>query len=191
MADAAPPPADGLSATGAITDTAKIRPTGRFRFAPSRTVGSPMHRPAPTLSPRALTLLWLAVCLVPLTAITAYVLIYGRTSDQPLPVTVSLDKRPVDTVGGGGAMVTDVVVINNHGDFDIPNLTMDLNGQYFLYRQSPLKAGEELVLPQEIFSTKSNQRFVPGRYPIRTVNVTGRLPSGARGVAEVHFPDEP
>lgn len=147
-----------------------------------------MHRPGPTLSPRGLTLLWLAVCLIPLTAITVYALVYGRASDEPLPVAVSLDKRPVQTAAGGGAMVTDVVVVSNEGGFDIPNLTIDLNGQYFLYRQSPLEAGEELVLPQAIFATKSNQRFVPGRYPITQVNVTGRLPNGARGVAEVRFP---
>lgn len=141
----------------------------------------------PTLSRRGLTLLFIAAFLLPLIALTVYAMLFGRASDRPLPVEATVGRRPVITRGGEGAVTHDVVVIRSRADFDIPKLTIDLNGQYFLHRDSPLKAGEELVLPQQIFATKSNQRFFPGRYPITEINVTGQLPSGARGVAEFRF----
>lgn len=141
----------------------------------------------PILSSRGLTLLFVAAFVLPLTALTVYAVLFGRASDRPLPVNATIDRRPVTTLGGEGAVMHEVVVLRSEADFDIPRLTVDLNGQYFLHRQSPLKAGEELILPQQIFATKSNQRFVPGRYPITEINVTGRLPSGARGVAEFQF----
>jgi len=42
-------------------------------------------------------------------------------------------------------------------------------------------------LPQQIFSTKSSQRFIPGRYPITEITVTGKLPSGRRAVKTAPF----
>lgn len=150
-----------------------------------------VQRPEPKLSGRGLTILLLLVCLLPLIGLTTYAVLHGPATDKSLPVEVQVTKRPVMVASGEGAILTDVIVVKNKADFDIPNLTLDLNGQYFLYQDSPLKAGEELVLPQQIFSTKSNQRWVPGRYPLSEVNVTGRLPSGARGVVEIEFPEEP
>lgn len=146
------------------------------------------RRPAPTLSGRGLTLLLLLACLLPLLVLTLYAIFYGRASDQPLPVEVEVGKRPVELASGEGSILADVVVVRNKAEFDIPNLTLDLNGQYFLYQDRPLEAGEELVLPQQIFMTKSSQQWVPGRYPLTEVNVTGRLPSGARGVIEYEVP---
>ncbi|WP_235934759.1 hypothetical protein [Candidatus Laterigemmans baculatus] len=144
-----------------------------------------MQRPEPKLSGRGLTLALLLACILPLIALTGYAILHGPATDKSLPVEVEVTKRPIPVASGEGALLTDVIVVRNKADFDIPNLTLDLNSQYFLYQDSPLKAGEELVLPQRIFSTKSNQRWVPGRYPLTEVNVTGRLPSGARGVLEV------
>ncbi|EMI19367.1 hypothetical protein RMSM_03703 [Rhodopirellula maiorica SM1] len=143
--------------------------------------------PNPKLSGLGLTLALLAVCLFPLAGLSLYATFYGRAASRSLPVEVSLDRRTVVAPNGQGGLLTDVVVIINTADHDIPNLTVNLNGQYFLYRDSPLQKGETLVLPQSIFMTKANQRFVPGRYPITEVTVTGRLPSNARGVTEVHF----
>lgn len=150
-----------------------------------------MQRPEPKLSGRGLTMLLLLVCLLPLAVLTIYAVVHGPATDKSLPVEVEVTKRPVMLPSGEGAVLADVVVIRNQAEFDIPNLTLDLNGQYFLYQHQPLKAGEELVLPQEIFSTKSNQRWVPGLYPLTEVNVTGRLPSGARGVIEHEVPQTP
>lgn len=145
-------------------------------------------RPAPRLSARGLTASLLLACLLPLAGLTLYAVVYGRASDHPLPVDVEVGKRPVELPSGQGAIWTDVVVLKNRAEFDIPNLTLDLNGQYFLHQHRPLEAGEELILPQQIFMTKSSQPWVPGRYPLTEVNVTGRLPSGARGVIEYHVP---
>lgn len=147
-------------------------------------------RPGPQVSSRALTLSLMGASLLTLTLLVLYSLFYGSGHDNPLPVQVTLDQRPVEALGGRGAVLTEVVVVENTADFDLPLLTLDLNGQYFLYQASPLKSGETLVLPQGIFKTKSNQTFVPGRYPITRVNVTAQLPSGARGVAEVDFPEK-
>tara|TARA_R110002049_G_scaffold2750_2_gene21565 strand:+ start:383896 stop:384405 length:510 start_codon:yes stop_codon:yes gene_type:complete len=143
--------------------------------------------PAPQLSGRGLLWLLLLVSLLPLVSLSVYAIFFGRAADRELPVEVVLDKRPVDALGQRGSILTDVVVIKNLADHAIPNLTVNLNGQYFLYQNSPLAVDETLVLPQQIFKTKANQVFVPGRYPIDEVTVTGRLPSGARGVAEVPF----
>lgn len=145
--------------------------------------------PTPRLSGRGLLLLLLLVSLLPLVSLSVYAIFFGRAADHDLPVEVLLDKRPVNAIADQGSVLTDVVVVKNLAEYSIPNLTINLNGQYFLYQNSPLEISETLVLPQQIFKTKANQTFVPGRYSIDEVTVTGRLPSGARGVAEVRFPE--
>ena len=140
------------------------------------------QRLEPRLSSRGLTLALLAACLLPLISLSIYAIIVGGTRDKPLPVIVEIGRRPDPVPDGSGAVLTEVVIIRNLADFEIPRLTIDLNGQYFLHREKPLEIGEELVLPQQIFSTKSNQRWQPGTYPITEINVTGQLPSRARGV---------
>lgn len=146
---------------------------------------------APTrrLSPRLLTLLLLMTCLVPLVALSGYAAMFGKASDTALDVDVTVAREPVEAVGGQGAILTEVIVIHNRTAHELPNLTVDINGQYFLYRQSPILPGERLVLPQQIFSTKSNQRWVPGRYAITEINVTAKLPSGRRGVKVIRYDD--
>jgi len=149
---------------------------------------SPMNlAPTAKLSPKTLTLLLVATCLVPLITLSGYAILFGKASDAPLDVEVVVAKEPVEAVGGQGAILTDVVVIRNLTDHKLPNLTMNLNGQYFLYRDSPVLPGERLVFPQSIFATKSNQRWVPGRYPLTKINVTAKLPSGKRGVKIVKY----
>ena len=143
--------------------------------------------PTPRLSGSGLLWLLLLVSLLPLISLSVYAVFFGRAADRDLPVEVALDKKPVTAMGNQGTVITDVVVIKNLADHAIPNLTVNLNGQYFLYQNSPLGIEETLVLPQQIFKTKANQVFVPGRYTIDEVTVTGKLPSGARGVAEVQF----
>jgi hypothetical protein len=143
--------------------------------------------PAPRLSARGLFLALGAVCLFPLITLSVYAIVFGKASEYKLPVAVLVDRRPLPTVDGKAQVLDDVVVIQSQVDFDIPNVTVNLNGQYFLYQDKPLAAGEELVVRQAAFATKSNQRWVPGRYPLDEITVTGKLPSGARGVTEVQF----
>lgn len=152
-------------------------------FRPPRSIA-----PTPRLGGWGLTLALLATCLVPLTGLSLYAIFFGRAADRPLPVRILVDRVPIETVDGRAAVLTDVIRIENLADHVIPNVTADLNGQYFLYRDSPLAPGETITIPQNVFATKSNQRFTPGRYPIEVIHVTGRLPSGARGVAEAKFP---
>lgn len=143
--------------------------------------------PTPRLTGRQLLLALLATSLLPLFTLSIYAVVFGKASEQKLPISLLLDRRPLPTVDGRGQMLADVVVIQSEADFDIPNLTVNLNGQYFLYQDAPLIAGEELVVRQAAFATKSNQLWVPGAYPVTKVLVTGRLPSGARGVTEVLY----
>ncbi|WP_146530049.1 hypothetical protein [Novipirellula artificiosorum] len=156
---------------------------------PTHAVDQPPRSIAPVrqLSSRAFTVALLAVCIAPLAGLSLYATLYGRAAEKKLPVEIMLDRQVLKTPGAEGGVLVDVVVIKNLADFDIPNLTIDLNGQYFLYRDSALQQGETLVLPQSIFMTKANQRFAPGRYPITAVTVTGKLPSNARGVTETNF----
>ncbi len=155
--------------------------------APTATADAPHLAPAPKLSPVVLTVLLVAACLVPLAGLTLYATFFGRASDAELPVEVTVGKEPVESVGGQGAILADVVAIKNLADHELSNLTVDLNGQYFLHRHSPLSAGERVVFPQQIFATKSNQRWVPGRYALTQINVTAKLPSGRRGVKIVRL----
>ncbi len=148
---------------------------------------APSIAPAPRLSSRGLIIALVVSCLLPLTVLSVYAIVFGRAAQHGLDVDVRLERRLVTTANGSGAIPSHVVVIRNLSDQDIPNLTVDLNGQYFLYQNSPLGKDETLVVPQNIFATKANQRFSPGDYPITDVTVTGRLPSGARGVTEVLF----
>lgn len=150
-------------------------------------MSEPTLRKEPRLSGTGLTLALLAACLLPLSGLTIYAIIAGGAYDKPLPVSVELAMRPVPVANGSGSVLTEVIIIRNQAEFDIPRLTIDLNGQYFLHREKPLLVGEELVLPQRIFSTKSNQRFDPDTYPITEVNVTGQLPNRSRGVLELEF----
>jgi hypothetical protein len=147
----------------------------------------PALRPEPKLSGRGLTTALLLACFLPLAGLSIYAIIVGGAFDKPLPVEVEVGKRMVPIAEGGGAVLADVVIIRNLSDHDIPRLTIDLNGQYFLHQDKPLTVGEELVLPQAIFSTKSNQRWNPGDYPLKEINVTGQLPTKGRGVLEVNF----
>ena len=144
-------------------------------------------RPTPILSGKGLTAALLLACFLPLLGLTIYAIVVELPYDRELPVTIEVGQRPVPVPGGGAAIITDVVILKNTADYDIPRITIDLNGQYFLHRDKPLGAKEELVLPQQIFSTKSNQRWVPGAYPLTSINVTGQLPSKARGVLEVKY----
>jgi len=138
--------------------------------------------PAPRLSGRGFTLLLILTCLVPLFGLSLYTALFSRAHDTTLAVEIGIGKEPIEAAGGQGAILTDIVWIQSQFDSDLSNVTIDLNGQYFLYRQAPLLAGERLALPQQIFSTKSSQRFIPGRYPIAEITVTGKLPNGRRAV---------
>ncbi len=144
--------------------------------------------PAPRLSGRAFTLLLLTTCFVPLVSLSVYAAFFGRATDAILPVDVGVGQEPVEAAGGQGAILTNVVWVESRFETDLTNVTLDINGQYFLYRKSPLHAGERLVLPQSIFSTKSSQRWVPGRYPITKISVTAKLPSGGRAIKALVMP---
>lgn len=125
------------------------------------------------------------------TGLSVYALFPESVDGPSLPVAVHLDRQPVETANGTGAVVTEVVVISNLSDHDIPKLTLDINGQYLLFRDSPLGRGETLVLPQRVFTDKrSSQRFNPSKYAVEDVLVTGQLPSGARGVTKFAFEHE-
>lgn len=126
-------------------------------------------------------------CLTPLASLSIYAIVAGRAHEHGLPVEVLIDRIPLPTADGNAQILEDVVVVTSLADHDIAKVTVNLNGQYFLYQDSPLVAGGTLVVRQAAFATKSNQRFVPGRYPIDSILVTGQLPSGARGVKEATF----
>ena len=129
-----------------------------------------------------LSLLAMAAC-----GLGVYSLFPESVGGPALPVTIGLDHQPVETVDGA-AVLTPVVIVSNPNPFDIPKLTLEINGQYLLFRDSPLESEESLVLPQKVFTDKrSSQRFNPDRYSVQDVVVTGQLPGGARGVSKFEF----
>ncbi len=159
---------------------------------PANTVGnSDVARLAPTprLSAQLLTTLLVLTCLIPLIVLSGYAAFFGKARDASLEVEVLVGREPVEAVGGQGAILTDVIVLRNLTDHELPNLTIDLNSQYYLHRQTPVQPGERLVFPQQIFATKSNQRWVPGRYALTKISVTAKLPNGRRGVKIISLPE--
>ena len=117
-----------------------------------------------------------------------YSLFPNSVGGPPLPVKVELDYRMVEAMGGRGPVATEVVIVKNLESFEIPRLSIEINGQYLLFREAPLLSEEELVLPQDVFTDKrSSQRFNPRKYDVEDVVVTGQLPSGSRGVIKFDF----
>ncbi len=143
---------------------------------------------APTLQ---LSQTGLILCFVAMIALglSVYALFPESVGGPALPVRVQVDKQPVALDDGSGlAKLTEVVVIENLSENEIPRLGIEINGQYLLHRASPLPVGQPLVLPQRVFTDKrSSQRYDPVKYPANEVIVTGQLPSGARGVSKFEF----
>jgi hypothetical protein len=142
---------------------------------------------APTLQLSRLGLILSLLAMVAV-GLSVYALFPESVGGPSLPVEVRLDRQPVETANGMGAVITEVVVVSNLTEFDIPRLSLDINGQYLLFRDSPLGKGQTLVVPQRVFTDKrSSQRFNPSKYDIEEITVTGQLPSGARGVTRFEF----
>ena len=146
---------------------------------------APSVAPTLQLSRRGLVLSLLAMVGA---GLSVYAIFPDSVGGPPLPVVVSLDKQPVPTPDGGGAVMTEVVVIENPNEFPIKRVSIDLNDQYLLHRELPLQPKETLVLPQRVFVDKrNNSRFDPGSKQVEEIVVTGQLPSGARGVSAFPF----
>ena len=142
---------------------------------------------APTLrlSSRGLTLALVSMAVV---GLSVYAIFPESVGGPPLPVQVSLDLQPIETTGGQGALMTEVVVVENISADPIERLSIEINGQYLLFQKSPLPPGDKLVLPQQVFTDKrSSQRFNAVKYDVEDIVVTGQLPSGARGVSKFEF----
>jgi hypothetical protein len=149
---------------------------------------SPSIAPTLQLSRRGLVLSFLSMVAA---GLSVYALFPSSVGGPPLPVEVYLDKQPVESANGMGAILTEVVVVKNLTEHEIPRLTLDINGQYLLFRDPPLGKREVLVLPQRVFTDKrSSQRFNPSKYAVDDVVATGQLPSGARGVTKFEFEGE-
>lgn len=150
--------------------------------------------PVPQLSSRGFFIALAVVCLVPLTILSGYAVLYGRATEKKLPVSVTIDRQPTRvhddatrTQGIDPPELEDVIVIENDADFTISNLYVDLNGQFFMYVDQPLEAGDHVVLPQAGFVNRTGQRWVPGNFRISEITAMGKLPSGARGVTEFQY----
>lgn len=143
--------------------------------------------PGPRLSTRGFFIALAMVCLIPLSLLSTYAVLFGSATERSLPVRAHIDRRPVLTHDRSAPTLQDVIVVENGADFAIPNFAVDLNGRYFLYHDKPLAAGETLVLPQSVFTNRTGQRWVPGHHQVKTITVMGKLPSGARGVTEVTY----
>lgn len=149
--------------------------------------------PVPQLSSRGFFIALAFVCLVPLTILSGYAVLFGKASEKKLPVSVIIDRRPMQVQDARPRtaevflpILEDVIVVENDADFTISDLYIDLNGRFFMYAE-PLAAGEHLVLPQRRFVNRTGQRWVPGNFRIHEITVMGKLPSGARGVTEFHY----
>lgn len=150
--------------------------------------------PVPQLSARGFFIALAVVCLVPLTILSGYAVLFGKATEKKLPVSVTIDRRPSRgqdvaprAPGVDRPELEDVIVIENDADFAISKIYVDLNGQFFMYVDQPLAAGDQVVLPQAGFVNRTGQRWVPGNFRITGITAMGKLPSGARGVTEFQY----
>lgn len=148
----------------------------------------PTVAPTLQLSSRGLTIALLAMVAA---GLSVYAMFPESVGGPPLSVQVTLDRQPIATTGGQGALMTEVVIVENISEFEIQRLSIEINGQYLIFQKSPLPPGEKLVLPQQVFTDKrSSQRFNAVKYDVEDVVVTGQLPSGSRGVTKFEFRSE-
>ena len=149
---------------------------------------------SPTVAPTIrLSSLGLTIALISMAVfgLSVYALFPDSVGGPPLPVAVAVDLQPIETTGGQGALLTEVVVVENQAEHEIKRLSIEINGQYLLFQNSPLSVAEKLVLPQRVFTDKrSSQRFNPEKYEVEEIIVTGQLPSGARGVSKFEFTEQ-
>jgi hypothetical protein len=132
--------------------------------------------------------LCISLALMVAVGLSVYAVFPESVGGPELPVAVSLGRQPVETADGAGALMTEVILFQNLADYAIPKFSIEINGQYLLFRDAPLNANETLVLPQRVFADKrSSHRFNPVKYPVEEVTLTGQLPSGARGVTQFMF----
>jgi len=157
--------------------------------------GEPLANPekGPAVAPSLhLSRNGLCICLALMVAagLSVYAMFPESVGGPPLPVAVELGQGPVPTSDGAGKGVTEVIILRNLADHSIPKFSIEINGQYLLFREAPLEAKERLELPQRVFTDKrSNHRFNPVKYPVKEVTLTGQLPGGARGVTRFLFED--
>jgi hypothetical protein len=147
-------------------------------------------RQAPTLR---LTRTGLIACLSAMVVggLSVYSLFPEQVGGPPLPVNVRVEVQPVETTSGVGALMTEVVVVENLINDPIRKLSIDINGQYLYIQNSPLAANEVLVMPQRAFTDKrSHTRFDPVKYPVEDIVVTGQLPNSSRGVSKFEFEED-
>ena len=134
----------------------------------------------------------LSLLVMAVVGLSVYALFPDQVGGPDLPVKVTLEWQPVIAKGNEGAVMTEVLIVENLLDHDLAKLTIDINGQYLYLQNSPLLAKERLVVPQRMFTDKrSSQRFNPDKYPVQDVAVTGQLPSGARGITQFDFESDP
>ena len=120
--------------------------------------------------------------------LSVYALFPSNIGGPPLPVEVSLEKAPMETASGKIAVLTDVVKITSTLDQPIQNLTVILNGHYWMTQSRPLEAGETVAFPLEVFTDKrSSRRFDPAIQEVNAVVVGGQLPSKSRGISKFEF----
>ena len=139
---------------------------------------------SPRLSALALTVALAATVLTTLAVLSLYAWRFGKATDKPLPVSVESGMFAVPTVDGKLAVLTPAIRLRNLSDSPIPNLSISINSEFLLYRDSPLGASAELVLPLEVFKTKASHPFRPQSMTVRKISVYGQLPSRARGVID-------
>ena len=80
---------------------------------------APSVAPTLTLSRGGLLLSMLGMIAV---GLGVYAIFPESVGGPPLPVTVQLDKQPVEVPGGGGAVMTEVVILRNDSDHAIPRI---------------------------------------------------------------------
>ncbi len=117
-----------------------------------------------------------------------YALFPENVGGPPLPVAVALDDAPMKTRGAEIAVLTKVMTVTSELDQPIGNLTIILNGHYWLTHAAPLGPGETLTFPLEVFTDKrSSRRFDPAEHEVTDIVVGGQLPSKTRGVSKFRF----
>jgi hypothetical protein len=157
------------------------------------TFESSLQKQSPRLSHRALTLLLLGMCLIPVATITALWQYLPPVHEGELEANVyavglpSADfyqveyyKRP--PVEGG------VLVLENRSDQDWTHLNIQVNGNYQVYDKDPIPAHGERRYELKRFVSRSGARFSLQYNELSRVRVYARRPTKDRATYFHEFP---
>lgn len=150
---------------------------------------------APRLSPRGLTILLSAMCLVPVVTIVALFNYLPPVYEGELEASVSAEGLPsanfYETHYSERQDVPHgILIVHNDGEQDWTHLNIQINKHYQVYEYRAIAAGESRRFRTDRFVSRTGAKFDLRYNPLRFVRIYARRPGGDRATFATDFPWE-